>query len=409
MNKRYYPVVALLTLALAVTACVLPGGGAPAPAEDQVATIVASTVQALTPAPGTESTSTPEPEAPTLLPHSLYFLGNDATGLMQVFRIGKDGGTQVQVTSEPVNVGDYAVSPIDGSVVYVVNNQLLWVAEDGSGRKLLVDGGAVDENNPFLSNITNPVVSPDGRVIAYGHKGLNFYALETGVSNRVLDNQFDDLGSGMFIPKELYLPEKYSPDGKKLLLTLAYYEGASAAVYYPDSKALVRLTGGQDALICCGEEEWTADGSAFYMANPSMGMFSSGMWRVDSSTGAVTTLLPGDAGGGMYNLPDEPFLAPDGQLYYFHAKVAAPEGFSNRNPLQLVRSAPDGVTDRTILLPDTFEAMNEALWAPDGSFVIVAFAPTLEVYFGGQAEVVYTDGSPGVVLTSFAQDMKWGP
>ena len=32
---------------------------------------------------------------------------------------------------------------------------------------------------------------------------------------------------------------------------------------------------------------------------------------------------------------------------------------NSRTPLQLVRSAPDGVTGRTVLRPDTFELMNE--------------------------------------------------
>jgi hypothetical protein len=77
----------------------------------------------------------------------------------------------------------------------------------------------------------------------------------------------------------------------------------------------------------------------------------------------------------------------------------------SRAPLQLVRSAPDGVTDRTALRPDTFEF----LWVPDASFVIVAFAPIQDVHFGGQAEITYLDGRPSVVLTTFAQEMKWGP
>ena len=53
--------------------------------------------------------------------------------------------------------------------------------------------------------------------------------------------------------------------------------------------------------------------------------------------------------------------------------------------------------------------MNEALWAPDASFVVVAFAPIQDVYFGGKAEMVYLDGKPNVTLATFAQQMKWGP
>jgi WD40 repeat protein len=405
MKKRLYPFTTFLVLVLAGMACVLPFGGAPSASPEDVATVVALTLQALTPI--VESSPTPEPVA-GLLPRSLYYLGTDSAGLTQVFRIDHDGTTKHQVTSETTNVGNYDVSRVDGSVAYVVNNQLLLINADGSGRHVLVDGGPVDENGAFMTNISNPAFSPNGQTLAYGHQGLNFYGLSTGVSNRLIENQIDNV-NGIPFPKELYSPDQYSPDGSKLLITLGYYEGASAAIYYPDSKALVRLTGGEGALICCGNEEWTADSSTFYAANPSFGMFLSGMWHVDAATGAVTSLMPSEAGGGIYNIPDEPFLAPDGQLYYFFAQVPAPDGFVNRAPLKIVHSAPDGVTGRGNVLEEEFRLMNEALWAPDASMVIVAIAPTEEVYQGGQAKIVYLDGRSGVVLTPFAQQMKWGP
>ena len=85
------------------------------------------------------------------------------------------------------------------------------------------------------------------------------------------------------------------------------------------------------------------------------------------------------------------------------------EEFVSRSALQLVRSVPDGVTGRSVVSGEHFQLLNEALWAPDAIFIIVAFAPVPDVYYGGQAEVVYLDGRPPVVLTTFAQQMKWGP
>jgi hypothetical protein len=257
--------------------------------------------------------------------------------------------------------------------------------------------------------MSSPVFSPDGQTLAYGYKGLQLYRLSTGQSNLVIENQIDDAGGGLFVPKELYSPERYSPDGTKLLITLGYYEGASSAVYYPATNALVRLEGGEGALICCDDTEWSSDSASVYSASPSMGMFSSGLWKVDAATGEVTTLIQGDAGGGNYNTADEAYLAPDGQLYFFFATVASPDGVINRSQLQPVRSAPDGVTGRTVISTEDFQLLNEALWVPDASFVIAAFAPTREVYQGGQAEIIYFDGRPRVVLTPFAQQMKWGP
>lgn len=421
MSKNIRPLIAFLMLGVAALACELPipvpvpstGGTATPPfSPDQVGTVVAMTLTASAPGETNPTATGPSPSTPggtALLPHSFYYLGSDSAGLIQVFRIETDGVTQRQLTSEPVSVNEYDVSRVDGSVAYVANNQLLLINVDGSNRRVIADGGTVDPNNPFINTISSPVFSPDGQTLAYGHRGLRLYSFATGDSDLILENQIDDVGGGLFVPRELYSPERYSPDGTKLLVTLGYYEGASSAIYDPETSALVRLEGGEGALICCDDTEWSADGSSVYAANPTMGMFSSGLWRVDAATGAVTTLLPGDAGGGDFNVADEAYLAPDGQLYFLFATVPAPEGIITRSPLQIVRSAPDAVTSRTVLSSETFPLLNEALWAPDASFLVAAIAPSQEIYQGGEARIIYLDGKPSVVLTPSAQQMRWGP
>ena len=145
--------------------------------------------------------------------------------------------------------------------------------------------------------------------MAYGYKGLNLYSVSSGASNLVIENQIEDSG-GFPFPRELYWPERYSPDGTKLLITLGYYEGASAAIYDPASNSSVRLTGAEGALICCDETVWSADGSSIYSASAAMGMFNSGLWKVDPSTGAVTTLFTSNFDSGSFLYADEPYLAP---------------------------------------------------------------------------------------------------
>ena len=400
MNRPLRLSYILLYLIILIAACNSPTGnnGTQPASNEQVATVVALTLQALTSQP---------PVHDDTLPHSLYFLGHDNAGLTQVFRLEKDGKNLKQVTSETVSVGNYGVSPLDGSVAYVANNQLVLVNADGSNRRMIVDGGKLDENNAFLTAITNPVFSPNGETLAYGHKGLNLYSLSSGVSNLVIKDQVDDLGNGFPFPKELYWPERYSPDGTKLLITLGYYEGASAAIYDPASGGMVRLQSAEGALICCDATEWSADGSSIYSASPSVGMFNSGLWRVDPANGAVTTLFTSNYATSTFHFADEPYLAPDGQLYYFY--TSANREFNSRTPLQLVRSAADGVAGRTVLRSETLELMNEALWSPDARFVLVVFAPNPDTYQGGRAEIVYLDGTPKVVLAHFAQQMRWGP
>lgn len=418
MNKRFPPFIAFLILSIVALACDLPIPSVPIPSTgatstppfspEQVGTAVALTLTAAV--PGNGNATLPAPGEPGVaLPSTLYYLGTDSAGLTQVFRIERDGVTQRQLTSEPVSVSDYDVSHVDGSVAYVANNQLLLVNADGTNRRMLVDGGPMDPNNPFLSNVSSPVFSPDGQTLAYGYQGLRLYALAANDSELILEDQIDDVGGGLFVPRELYSPERYSPDGTKLLITLGYYEGASSAVYYPATNALVRLEGGEGALICCDDTEWASDSASFYAASPTMGMFSSGLWRVDAATGEVTTLIQGDAGGGNYNVADEAYLAPDGQLYFLFATVPAPEGIIMRSPLQIVRSAPDGVTGRTVIPSEDLQLLNEALWAPDASFLVAVIAPSQEIYQGGQAKIVYLDGRPSVVLAPDVQRMKWGP
>jgi len=404
MKKKI--ILAFTALLTGMLACAGPVSGTEPAAN--VETIVASTFAALT-IPAPEISPTLQPVTLSLLPHSMYFLNNDGAGLAQVYRLERDGKGVTQITFEPAVVDDYDVSPVDGSVAFVSNNQLFTVNADGGNRSMIVDGGLRDENNFFLNNITSPVWSPNGQTIAFGYKGLNFYSIISGQYNNVLADQVEEQ-AGFLFPRELYRPEKYTADGTKLVITLGYYEGASSAIYYPNGNALVRMNGAEGALICCGNTNWTADGSAFYAGYDSIGMFGPGLWRVDSVTGVVTTLIAGDPGNGAFNFADAPYLAPDGQLYFFFANLPNNNEFVDRAPLQLVRSAPDGVTNRIILRPETYENMNESLWAPDASFVLAAVAPIREVYQGGTLELIYTDGQKGVVsLAPFAMDMKWGP
>jgi hypothetical protein len=400
-HSRILP--AILLLFAATLACsFLPAASQSTPDLD---VIVSQTMQALTRTPRPTDTAQPN----NLLPHSLHFLNTDAAAHLQIYRLEVDGRTLTQITAEPADVEYFDVNQNDGRIVYISNNQIYLIQPDGSDRKLLLDGGPQDENNPFLTDIQTAVWSPNGETIAYGYGGLNFYAVATGTTNRVLENRLRDLGNGMTFPEEMYWPERYSPDGNKLLITLGYYEGASAAIYFPAGDSLVRLKDDEGATICCGDEEWSLDGSAFFAASPSMGMTNSGLWRVDAGTGQVTTLLPGDAGNDTFNFADEPFLGPDNQLYFFFVNTPASDEFFIDAPLQLVRSAADGVSGRSVLLPDIFKNMNEALWSPDANFVIVAIAQNDEMYQGGQLEMVYLDGRPRVVLSPYGLEMKWGP
>jgi len=418
MNKRFQPATIYFMLAIAMVSCAPPvaNGETQPSVSDEVATIVAMTLQAAT--PEIVDTPTNVPEASTsLLPRSLYFLGKDDQWISQLYRMERDGRTKTQLTFEPVNVTDYDVSPADGSIAYVASNQLLLANADGSNRRLLIDGGS----GPDLRGFYRPVFSPDGATLAYADKGLNLHSVSTGVSNLVIEDQLEKPrilnGVEQSLPIETYWPERYSPDGTKLLITLGYFEGTSAAIYDPASQALLRFTDKEGNPISyyglVDWSEWSGDGSSVYAAVPiPQFIYRSGeIWWVDIATGTVTTRFPFNAEAETMMFPDEPYLAPDGQLYYFFGAYKVDSGFYEPPFLELVRSAPDGVTGQTVLRSENFRPMKEALWAPDASFVIVASSVGQNWDLdGGVLELYYTDGQKEMVwLAPLGWQMNWGP
>jgi hypothetical protein len=346
-----------------------------------------------------------------LLPRSLYFLGNDSQAVSQIYRMERDGRTKTQLTFEPSNVWDYDISAADGSLAYEVDDQLVLVNADGSNRRVLVQGNP----EPDIRGFYNPIFSPDGGTLAFAYGGLNLFSMSTGASRLVLTDQMTDIGDGHILPVETYAPESYSPDGTKLLVALGHWEVMpSHAVYYPATNTLIRYAEVTDYIYCCsfhGGPVWSADSSSFFgVASVHDTIYKSGeLWEVDAANGALTRMLKPE--NGMIYLPKKPYLAPDGQLYFFYGMYDINSGLFDAPVLQMVRSAPDGATDRTVLREENFVLMNEALWAPDASFALIATAPSRDWdQGGGVLALYYTDAQKETVpLAPFGQQMKWGP
>jgi hypothetical protein len=410
-HARFALLIVFLAIVFGLAACASPVRVSESdPSFDQVETLVAMTFQAL--APETASMSTPAPgSSPSLLPHPLYFLSNDSQAISQIYRLERDGKTKLQLTAESSNVWDFDVSLADGSIAYEVNNQLILISADGSNRRVLAEGVPSPDARGFYS----PVFSPDGGTLAFAHKGLNLYSMSTGASSLVIADQMNDIGDGTMLPVETYAPESYSPDGTKLLLALGHWELApSHAVYYPNANTLIRYAEVTDTIYCCsfhGGPVWAADSASFYgIASVHDTAYKSGeLWKVDAASGAVNRMFRAE-NGNMY-LPEKPYLAPDGQLYFFLGTYNNESGLFDAPVLEMVRSAPDGVTNRTVLRDENFVLMNEVLWAPDASFAIVATAPARDWNQGGGVlALYYTDKQKGTMpLVPFGQQMKWGP
>ena len=408
MSKKLNLLFSILALFIVTLACANPLGGT-APAEPaNVETIVAATFAALTAPVTPEAGATPPPATESLLPASMYFLNADSAGHNQIYRLERDGVTVTQLTFEPASVEQYDVSQVDGSLAYTTNNQLFTVQRDGSNRSMIVDGGTLDPNSPATTLLSDPLWSLDAQTIAFGHKGINFYSVVAGQSTLALPSKIDSQGFG-----QMYYPQSYSPDSTKLLITIAPIasDGSFSAIYHPIDNTLVELknpTGGSGSTCC--SFSWSADSASIYTGTAFLSPFTSaGMSRVDTNNGQMEALLTSDEVAETFNLATAPFLAPDGQLYFIYANQIGLNNFSVNVDLQMVRSAPDGVTGRTVLRPESFSNASGYLWAPDASFLIATTYPAPDVYAGGPAKLYYTDGRPLVSLVPFAMSMKWGP
>ncbi len=340
----------------------------------------------------------------TKLPRALYYLSDNGTGVFNVWRLGADG--PAQVTSESSSISEFDVSPADGTLAYVMNNQLILLNADGSNRRVAVDGRPPDEfsnDYQFRRRISGLSFSPDGETLAFGFNGLKLYSVSTGAVTLVAQNLVSEEGGELF-PQALYSPLMWSPDGSRLLVSVGFFEGASLSAYEPALGAIIGLGTG---LVCC-HPAWTLDSSAVLVASPFTGLLESGLWSYSASNGETTVLIPGAPADGTFNFAGWPMQLPNGDLQYFFASAAAiPSGSV---PLSLVRSAADGVTNRTQLRPETF-LLYEALWYSDGSAVVVVqqaqgASTTPRV---GAIVLIPTNSGLATPLAASGYQLKWGP
>lgn len=154
---------------------------------------------------------------------------------------------------------------------------------------------------------------------------------------------------------------------------------------------------------------WSNDNSAIFLANDSVGLITSGLWRIDAKTGAGVTLIQGSTGGGL-NFVGWPRQAPDGRLLYFFGQSAA---FPDNGywPVAMVISAADGVTGRAQLRTDSY-IVGEALWSSDAAMAVVN---DISGVVGGGAfpwrgplRLLKTDNTPAITLADSGHNLRWG-
>jgi hypothetical protein len=398
-----------LTFAIALisTACTpsIPSPTNEAIDKSLLATIVASTLQALTINPTELPVEIPPASPapiPVVLPHSLYFLSG-RSGNNQIWRMEKDAFSIEQITFENEDVIDFDVDSNNGALAYITSNRLVYHPNSHDSPNILLDmpESNQDSDDYFYRNLlSKPRFSPDGKILAFALNGIQLYDLETDQINHVIENELETLESGNIIPRKLYFPDTWSPDGNKLLLSIGYLEAGTLAFLDIQSSALTELN--STGIVCC-QAIWDRNSESIFVASPYLGLVDTGLWQYDAASGAEIVLLPTSNDDATINYVGWPVESLDNDLFYFYSNTAGiPDGDV---ALRLVRSPKNELEDREALREDSL-LIREALWAPDASLVLIVqsiqAANTTLV-------LVRLDASPLEVLTNDALHLRWGP
>jgi len=348
-----------------------------------VSTMLAGNSTAM-PLPQPTATLTPEPA--TVLPRSLYYLAQDANGKGQIFRLGRDGVTITQITSESDGILNFDVSAKDGTLAFPAQNNLITVDASGTNRKVL----AQDPNIRF-----SVTWSPDGRTIAYGDRDMVLYSLDTGSSKTLI--AANDQANIM--------PEAFSPDGTKIITR----KFNSKYIYDITSQTLIPVNG----KFCHNAElTWNTSNTFFCFNHVFAGGGMPGLWQAKAIDGSVQPLI-----FSASCPPCLPVAAPhqggDGNLYYFYGEVNDVNNIIHP-PLMLIQSALDGVSGRAAVRPEIFNVAS-ALWTPDDKAVLIIQTETSNDYPKSLILVPLNSSLPIVNIMADASrlarpyTLRWGP
>jgi Tol biopolymer transport system component len=258
---------------------------------------------------------------------------------------------------------------------------------------VLIDGEEIPPNNNdarLALEITAPVFSPDGWRIAFGLNGVHIYSILENTDEVLLEN---DLEAGS-LDNTLYTPIYFSPGGNNLyihqstrsgpgLIVLSSWTGERYAGPLPGPCCQPIMNADQDAVIFSGQDKYGN---------------SAGLWVIDVWYDQLTQILPPPESGQTYQVNAFPFQSEDGSLMFFYALADGGEA----PPLMLARAADDGTSLLQVIRGDSYQNLQDALWADDGAFVLVV-DPT-----DGKIKKLMANDTPPIILPVSGTMMRWG-
>jgi Tol biopolymer transport system component len=318
------------------------------------------------------------PAGSRVLPDALYFLSN-LDGDSQIWRMDADGATLKQITTEDDPVRSFTVSPIDGSITFIIRNQLINIRRDGTGRRVITDFGEGYGGCAAWSR---------SGLLAYIAGGIRIYNSHTGADRMLKAN-----GSGEWGP--VYFPVLWSPNGSKLLVDIGYYEGGEMGILSTDDGTV--LTMGPSAAMAV----WRKDSQAVYLSSAAYigyGGMEPGL-SLMSLSGGVTSII--ESAFIWW-----PFYRPDDQLAFF---VSRPSGVDVQEyKAQLAVSNRDGTGEHVLrTFPFIFGPSDifEVNWRADGSAAVVRLVRSN--LGGSEILLVPANDDPPVFLMEEGSGLQW--
>ena len=322
----------------------------------------------------------------SILPAPLYFLRGEGS-TSQIWRVDNNGLTLTQLTQESGGVSTFDINPIDNTLAYIVDRQLIRFDPSTGNREILAQGA---ENSPPRK----PLFSPDGKFLAYSMGGIHLIDLTIMNDQLVLPDNHNTSPSEF----RTYSPRSWSPDGQKLSLYIGYYEWGGSGILSVADGILLSEFDHADT------QTWSSNSMVLFSAHatePGMMSTNPGLYSINAIVGAAEQTLISE----QYTW--WPYENSNGNLIFFQGDPdpSAPGKYN----LSLLSGTGLGVPWQIVwpnMLQLTANGFPEAAWSADGSSLVVRLihlpTRTSEVLF------LSLDGSPPAYLIQDAWNIHFG-
>ena len=362
----------------------------------------ATTAQLMQETPTQKPATTENGQPLITLPAPVYFLYDDG-GKNGLFRLEPNGVEVIKITDEPLEVTDFAINPLDGSVAYITDNKIMHAGALGENKQVLIDGEPISQTDQYFwrEKIGCPSWSPDGKILAFSQGGLRFLHMQSNKVTLEVENLITTVTGIGDIPKEIYAPSLWSPDSTRLIVDIGYYEGSTIGVYHLNRSELVQPA--SPSSLCC-TESWSLDGSLIYVSSPFLGMIQPGLWTLDPESGSVNALVEAASVDGPFEFIGWAVQnSADSLVYLYGQSARIPDGSSE--PLSLHQSGLDGVNGRIELNSGKLK-LREVLWSPDYSFAL-GLGDQMQLY-GVDLSIIPASGDEILTIPFNGSFIAWG-